>query len=322
MTDFALTHPGGWPANSTVSSAEITDLDAKTKKALNRFGGNIAVGAGPDEGRVHVNAGAAIEVDAGGTILLDGTATMSLGGTSAILLADASSINIDSAAGIDFTAGSLNMRTGTEIALNAGALLQMGGQMDVETGGELIVDSGGVLRLTDQFPLLAIGHPGRTRTVTYDLARYNGAIYGVGWLDTIDGLTAPATSAPVEVILDPPHDGAVLASIDVYFTPAAGHAGLPTNAITVAARRRSPVTGAALPSRSTLGSPVSYSPVSLGDYNDGKVKKVMCTPRPTVDVSVDCFSVQIIGENGTNSIAGCVFHVIKLHYVVADMRFT
>jgi len=107
--------------------------------------------------------------------------------------------------------------------------------------------------------------------------------------------------------------GAVISSIDVFFVPAGGHAGLPGTA-PQAKLARYAVAAAGTPAVPTVIASVTYSPVSLADYNNGKFKQMTISAAHTVDAEGYVYELAVFDESGANSIVGAGYVAYRINY--------
>jgi hypothetical protein len=162
MAHFDFTRPGCvWTGSPALLTAEIADLDSKTKRALNGDDGGtwaptttIVVGGQGLEvtgvfissecqgleltsGEIVVYSGAQININSGGEIELTGDLKVNSGGN----------INV-------LSGGEIEVRSGALIDAQAGSTLSLAGAIDIESGGILTVKTGASLGILGTATLL------------------------------------------------------------------------------------------------------------------------------------------------------------------------
>jgi len=302
---FTRVLPSGFPVNGTLTSAEINQLDLNASLALDKTGDtipNTSTITWSSGSVMNIASGAAINVQVGGKI--QNAALTWLMDSNAITVTGAGTLNVTNAAVMSIT--------------GAGSLLRTA--------------SGGRIQLADNdYPTFSA-----TRSVArkIDFAQTNAWGITGAWTSTADGLYAPASSssaAEVLVPLWPPHSGATIASIEVFFTPQkyASAGGLRTNGTTplgnnIAANLMvRPITsGLMLPARTKfLVSDVAYGS-SSPTYGDGNVKSALVTTSAVVDNTQYVYAIYLKDESGTNAVGNTTFHGALVTYNnIADMRF-
>jgi len=110
--------------------------------------------------------------------------------------------------------------------------------------------------------------------------------------------------------------GAIIASIDVIFTPkTTARGGWPLGSAPVISLVRVAVG----PSGGTPGAPsvvatATYAPVSQADYQDGKFKVMTVSPTHTVDAEAYVYQLSVVDESGANAIPGGTYFAYRVNY--------
>jgi len=167
-----------------------------------------------------------------------------------------------------------------------------------------------------------------TRAIDFGECQNIFSLSGVGtWTVGSNGLIAPAVAAPptpadIVVPIHPPHDGATLQNVDIFFTPNTSPSRTPATNIAANILTRQMTSGGVLPTRSKwLTSDVAYTFPGAATYIDGKVKSVSVGTSLVFAPSTTQYALYLKDEGSTNAVGGTVFHgAIFTFSSIADLR--
>lgn len=287
---FSRIRPLGWGFGNKLSSAEENQMDINLSKAVDKTGDTIT-----------------------------GTETFASGAK--IVMANGSQQNLQSGSNVVMDPGSTFSGTGAV----SGTLTASG------AGAKFKTSTGGRIELGDNdWPTFSTP---RTRTVIVPIVhcnpvKSNGAASWSVKYDGTNGTAAFVSSGTTggEFTFDLPqlHNGAYVLSIDLWFLPTSGRAGLPANQPKMNVFIRDPlVQYASFPSYGfTALAAYSNSAPTLAQY-ENKMQKIefdfdgsptFAYQRPWV--------VQVTDESGANSVTGNAYFYVVLNYTgITDMRF-
>ncbi len=307
--DFTRANGAGWAANAELTAAQCNQIDLDHAASVNRTGGSITgtVNVTTAAGTVTVEGGAtpgALEWESGSTTTFQSGSTLTWAAASVPTIACAS----------EWT-GVVTLSSGTAHLIDGTPVGGLSAKLKTASGGRLQLGDG-------DFPTFSAN---RSRVLCVDLAAIE-VVYGTGWLQQVDGLRGPGTANAGTVPLGVRwlHNGAKLASAAIYFTPASTHLALPATPLAMGITSRLVAAGAALPARVLVSAATSYAPVTLADYNNGRVKVFTHTPAapPTLNTQLREYALQVVDENGAGALAGCIFHQVVLTFdTIPDMAF-
>jgi hypothetical protein len=313
---FTKTWPAGAPANSTVTAAEINDLDTKTAGAWDKSGDSAS-------GTHHLTAGT-IFIDAAGTLRIQGDVKIENTGEVTGVLAVLAPGEIDIGDSTNLNAGVLRVTDHSQLQIDALSSTTASGPIVLTSAtGKLTTSGGGSIELgNNDYTKWGGAHPAKNPVRRINFADFPlqspFAIAASGL-----GLSAAGTAsvARFAIPIGPGFwNNIAILSVKLYFTPVAGHGGLPGNNINATLKYFTPTNGVAAV-LGTLGSTATYAPVSLVDYNNGNVKVLTLNPgTPTIDTTVNCYLLEVQDENGTNALPGNVFHCLEISYTASDFR--
>ena len=298
---FTKIRPGGFGANTTLTSAEVQTLDVDHANALDKNGDTVG-------------AAATITFPVGSTLTTNGV----LNAVGAVNCYSTVTFGVGGAGDIVVTnLGSLTLNTGATCNINS--LMSLRG-----AGSGITTFTGARVSLGDSdWVLLPNTHTGRTQRVLVPLNF--GALYGTGWsiannaLGT--GVTGPATTDHGTVLLPSLWNGALLNSVDLLFSTPTTHTTVPTNFPTLLFQSKTLNVGFSAPTGWTGASAsVSYPAETVASYNNGGVKKITVLPALTIDRSNTQYSCLIGDENGGGALAGVVYLAVALNYTILDLR--
>jgi hypothetical protein len=228
--------------------------------------------------------------------------------------------------------------TGTVI--NQGAVLMTGGtnisaaSYVSSASGKLTTDTGGRFELGDNdYPLLAVGHTGRSRGVIRPLTDFaavttdstvswtlvEDADYGhTGWKDDgVEGRLVVDLGSGL-------HNGATLSSVDIFWKTAV-HGSMPAVRMSARIMRSYVAEGDAVASNLDLytGGFLFHTTGNITSYSN-KYQKLtfVCDTLNVIDTTQYRYALIIVNESGANSAANSVFTHVKFNYTsITDMRF-
>jgi len=180
---------------------------------------------------------------------------------------------------------------------------------------------------------------GGTDWVTFSAARSRSQLIWLssvataiqsGWANEGVGLTGPATSTAQSFYLMPPHNGAKLASVDVWFVVQTPHASIATgwNAPSIRVQSFLPLAGSVVSTRyNDLSTSTTQSPSPANNtawYNGGGMQTMTYTANQNNSIATNNFMylVTIVDETGTNSVAGNLYVALSLNFSnINNMQF-
>ncbi len=317
---FTKIWPGGAPANGTFTAGEATQLDTDHSNA-----------AHSDNTTDTINSQWTFSTSARGVYQSGYIATWQSGATSTWQAGSTATFQ----GVVNLTGTSMLIGDGTNpytIELKNAATLQLDASSNVTASGPItltgasgkVTTSGGgsVVFANADYPKVTGGHPAQTPKRRIPFAEFpivspfslNAA--GLG----LDGSNSSAAARFPIPIGPGMWNGLVIATVNVIFTPIGGHGALPANNIQATLRLYTPNVGGAV-SLGTLGSTATYTPVSLADYNNGNAKELQLNcGTPTIDTTANCYVLEVVNENGANSIAGMTWHALEMTFTATDLR--
>lgn len=305
---FSRIFPAGVPVGATLTAAALTALDQDHANALDKTGD-------------HVTTGHAITFDSGATLTLAGdtqvSGTMEFTGFAAVLGPG----ELDIGDGTIGNAAALAVTAHSSLVLNALSTVTANGPITLTgASGKVTTSGGGFFELgNSDWVRLKTGHAGATQIVRYDMASL-GVLSGFSLNASGLGLTGGATGATQFFPLPALWQGATITTLKLLFTPYTGHSSLPASNISASLRYYTPNLGGT-PLLGTLGSPGTYSPVSLADYTNGQYKSLTIPcGSPTIDRGANCYVLSLTDESGSGSVAGNVFNALEVTYSISDTR--
>jgi len=233
----------------------------------------------------------------------------------------------------DTLTGTINVgAAGKIVANNAASVIEAtanGAKIRANGAGALIQTvSGGRIQLADSDWVTFSAN--RTRSITQTPA---AVTLSSGWT-YLSGraavLVGPASSTTILIPLTALHNGALLASVDMYFAIAGSHGAVPGVLPKFGVQRAFVSDGHLLSSPASLWSGGDYksmpSPADVTAYEAGGLTQhftLTCDQNHTIDRSQYTYAINVADENGANSIAGNLFCGFVLNYsTIADMRFS
>lgn len=334
---FTKVKPGGWGVNEILTSAQQTQLDADHALALDKTGdtttGDIHAGTGTalwidGGGSLKISSGSSVLVNSGATVsaVLGGTSFIDLNSSTATLNAIASGAKIQasvSGASIEANASGAKIQanaSGASIEANvSGALIQA-----TAAGALIKTATGGRISLGDSdFPLLPVGHSGRSRLIHIhpQVVSVGSFSYGTG-AGGIAAAVGNATANGTYLLLSPVHDGATLSTVTIAFQVADPHTGgLPAVFPSFNIVRYRPGSTASL---SSVGAVTFSAATPSAYYASGAIQNVgfVCDQNNVIDTTTYSYLLIASDEATTNAIAGNRIHWIDCTLTaIVDMRF-
>jgi len=334
---FSLIGPFSFGAK--VSSAQFNQLDADHANAFDKSaagdafegeasfsGGHLLLNATNvirvnTSGAVEVNAAAGIESNISNGIRPTVTGGILSGVGGGIKAALALGISPGVAGGI----GS-DIAGGIAPTVAAGIRSSIVGGITAGVAGGITSGAPGGFRLTG----------GTTDWVGFDAPRTRAVAYPLPILGTVDSspdwqigtyyLSASATTTQQNFMLPFLHNGATLNSLDIVFLTAT-HVALPAVLPKVRIQRLPIAAGTDYVSGvQTLSSAAfqSPTPANVTVWNASGQLQTMtytCNQNNVVDTSAYVYMLQLIDENGANSVSGNKYFAAVPSYSVPDMRF-
>jgi hypothetical protein len=228
-------------------------------------------------------------------------------------------------------AGDLIVGAGTTIDANTATSVikaSASGAKIIATGAgaKIRTESGGRIELADSdWPTFSAT---RTRNVPFPAmpSIYETTKFSVSATASGAPYINSASSGPGGVFWEevPPHNGANLASLTMYWRAVAMHLALPAVFPSIEVFR---VTTNSVNTMASLhsGGAAFYSTGLLATYNDGAIKSITFTPNQnaTIDTSQYHYLVKMTDESGANAINGNIYYsFLAVYNTISDMRFT
>ena len=320
---FSRIYPAGVPANSSLTSAAVQQLDIDHANAAHSDNTTDTIASQwtfSSTARWTCQSGFIGTFQAGSTATFQGVVnltgtTMVVGdGTNPYTFAVTSASTFQTNSGSTFL-----LANGTTATAKTPIILSTAGGGT----GKVTTSGGGIVELANNdWPTFAGGHSGKTPKRRLPFANLQVAS-PFALASSGLGMTGNASATPgrFQLPLGPAvWNGLVVSSINLIFTPVGGHGGLPANNIQATLKYYTPNIGGAV-SLGTIGSTATYTPVSLSDYNNGNAKQLALNPgTPTIDATANCYVLEVIDENGANALTGNVFHAVEFNFTAVDAR--
>jgi hypothetical protein len=290
----------GWSLNGEVTSAELNQLDIDHANAVDKTGDTVP-GALTFGARCYAQSGMDLE-----------DVTNVTGG---------SELDFVSGASCNFASGtSCNFSSGASIVLYPSSSMSCATTITITgAGGRVLTVSGGRIVLGDNdYPQYASA---RSYTRMVPLAGISvPSAFSTGWSIGVSNLHTLASGVYISFSLGSliPH-GATLTSVELRFTPVGGHSNLPAGNISISLTKYTPAVGGAIGAGTVLAS-ATYSPVSLGDYNNGNIKSLTISPGAVIDSASSFYSFTLADESGANAVAGNAYHALVMAYTLPELR--
>lgn len=326
---FSKVKPAGWSSSETLTSLQITTLDADHANAVDKTGDTVTGGLtfsgasgyinfnGSATQGLIVNAGSRI-LCSGATFTCSGPATISSGGS--LTCASGSSLTVSSGC-----TTAISLGNGSTLATAGGTTgnIALGdGLSDILIGSATTrtvwIPGRDVILASAAGPVVALGAFGQ-----YNITSGNNSTVFVyqGYAQTQQVNTANANAYLYTFPIRSPINGATLSTATLYFIPNTAHVALPNFPAIGVYRTKYDGTAANVALKSGT-SYVQYSTASLVTYNGGTALSVVVTldQNNVIDSSQYSYDVCVWDEAFTNALSGMKFLGVQIGYTnITDM---